>query len=86
MYGCLSEVWVDGLEEAVGWKFRLVSDAYIVNGIGNIMCDCMEGLSTSEVEVLQWEDFIPLGRYLAQQRKQGNAGLLNKCKRIVRGE
>lgn len=86
VYGCQSEVWVDGLEEAVGWKFRLVSDAYIVNGIGNIMCDCMEGLSTPEVEALQWEDFAPLGRYLSQQRKQGMQAILNKCKRIVRGE
>ena len=82
----IDQDWVDGLEEAVGWKFRLVSDAYIVNGIGNIMCDCMEGLSTPEVEALQWEDFAPLGRYLSQQRKQGMQAILNKCKRIVRGE
>ena len=50
------------------------------------MCDCMEGLSTPEVEALQWEDFAPLGRYLSQQRKQGMQAILNKCKRIVRGE
>jgi len=86
VYGCQSEVWVDGIEEALGWKFELVSDAYIVNGIGNIMCDCMKGLSTPEIEALQWEDFAPLGRYFSQQRKQGMQAILNKCKKITRGE
>ena len=74
-----SEVWVDGLEEAVGWKFRLVSDAYIVNGIGNIMCDCMEGLSTS-VEALQWEDFNSIRQISSlTKKKQGMQALPLKC-------
>ena len=86
VYGCQSEVWVEGQEDALGWNFKLVSDAYIVNGIGNIICDCMQGLSTPEVESIQWEDLAPLGRYFSQQRKQGMQAILNKCKRIVRGE
>ena len=53
VYGCQSEVWVEGQEDALGWNFKLVSDAYIVNGIGNIICDCMQGLSTPEVESIQ---------------------------------
>ena len=46
----------------------------------------MQGLSTPEVESIQWEDLAPLGRYFSQQRKQGMQAILNKCKRIVRGE
>ena len=86
VYGCQSEVWIDGREDALGWSFQLISDAYIVNGIGNIICDCMKGLSTPEVDTLKWEDFAPLGRYFNQQKKKGIQTILNQCKRITRGE
>ena len=86
VYGCQSDVWVIGYQNALGWQFEIHSDAYIVNGIGNIICKCLNDLNTYEIENVSWEDLAPLGRYFSQQRKQGMQAILNKCKVITKEE
>lgn len=85
VYGCQSDLWVSGRQGALGWEFFVDSDSYMVKGIGSVICECLYGMTTEELEKVVWIDFVPLTKFFSQQRKQGMQAIINKCKQISRG-
>lgn len=85
VYGCQSQVWVQGENKPTGWEFRVDSDSYLVKGIGAIVAECMSGLTTEELADVGFYDFKDLVVFFSQQRKQGLQAIINKCKQISRG-
>ena len=85
VHGCQSDLWVSGREGPVGWEFFVDSDSYMVKGIGVIICDCLNGMTTEELQNVVWLDFVPLTKFFSNQRRQGMQAIINKCKEISRG-
>ena len=82
--GCQSQVWIEGVEEPTGWEFYLDSDSFMVKGLGSIICKCMSGMTTEELEQVTFYDFREIAKHFSQQRKQGMQAIINKCKHISR--
>lgn len=85
VHGCQSQVWIEAKEEPTGWEFHLDSDSFMVKGIGSVVCRCLSGHTTDELENITFYDFKELAAYFSQQRKQGIQAIINKCKSISRG-
>jgi len=85
VHGCQSQVWISGIEEPTGWEFHLESDSFMVKGIGSVVCRCLSGHTSAELENITFHDFKELAAYFSQQRRQGMQAIINKCKSISRG-
>ena len=83
--GCQSQVWLEGRDEPTGWEFEMTSDSFMVKGIGSIVCKCLSGHTTEELEQITFYDFKDIAKHFSQQRKQGIQAIINKCKLISRG-
>jgi len=81
--GPMANLWITASETPVGWEFQVskVSGASAVdNGIGVMVCDILDGLSTEELNQTVWKDFVDLGKLLTKNDKQLIQAVLNKCK------
>lgn len=85
VHGCQSQVWINGNDLPTGWEFRLDSDSYMVKGVGSIICACLSGLTSEELDNIGFYDFKDLAKHFSQQRKQGMQAIINKCKHISKG-
>jgi len=82
VYGCQSNAWIEGKDTPVGWEFYVDSDSYFVKGVGAVICDCLSGLTTEELQEVKWQDFVPLTKFISQEKGKGMQAIINKCKRL----
>lgn len=85
VHGCQSPVWVTGTDEPTGWEFSIDSDSFMVRGVGQIICDCLSGLTSDEIAQVTYYDFKQLAVYFSTQRKQGMQAIINRIKSISKG-
>ena len=85
VHGCQSPVWVTGTDEPTGWEFSIDSDSFMVRGVGQMICDCLSGLTSDEIAQVTYYDFKQLAVYFSTQRKQGMQAIINRIKSISKG-
>ena len=86
IYGCQSRVWLLG-EQTTGdgrWNFAIDSDAYIVKGIGKLLCTTYNGCTSEEALDIKFIDFKPITSLLTSQRQKGLQSVINNIHSLVR--
>lgn len=81
--GCQSQVWITGKCVSDCWTFKFDSDALMVKGIGKIVTDTFNQLSTNEVRSITFHNFKPLAATLSTQRQRGLQAIINKIHQIT---
>ena len=82
--GCQSQVWVVGSITDNRWTFTLDSDAIMVKGIGKIVLDTYNDLTTEEILSITFHHFKSLTILLSTQRQRGLQAIINKIHTITR--
>ena len=86
IYGCQSRVWLLG-EQTTGdgrWNFAIDSDAYIVKGIGKLLCTTYNGCTSEEALDIKFIDFKPITSLLTSQRQKGLQSVINNIHALVK--
>ena len=86
IYGCQSRVWLLG-EQTTGdgrWNFAIDSDAYIVKGIGKLLCTTYNGCTSEEALDIKFIDFKPITSLLTTQRQKGLQSVKNNIHALVK--
>lgn len=86
IYGCQSRVWLLG-EQTTGdgrWNFAIDSDAYIVKGIGKLLCTTYNGCTSEEALDIKFIDFKPITSLLTTQRQKGLQSVINNIHALVK--
>tara|TARA_B100000886_G_C20304306_1_gene441068 strand:- start:111 stop:506 length:396 start_codon:yes stop_codon:yes gene_type:complete len=81
--GCQSRVWVLGEQVNGQWNFAIDSDAYIVKGIGKLLCTTFNGCKTQDVLDIKFHDFKPIAGLLTTQRQRGIQSVINSIHYLV---
>lgn len=81
--GCQSQVWLTGSFANDQWKFLFETDTYMVYGIGKIILDTFNNLSSAEIKQITYHDFKPVASVLSSQRQRGLQAIINKIHTIV---
>ena len=84
--GCQSRVWLLG-EQTTGdgrWNFAIDSDAYIVKGIGKLLCTTYNGCTSEEALDIKFIDFKPITSLLTTQRQKGLQSVINNIHALVK--
>lgn len=81
--GCQSQVWITGKCSENSWSFKFDSDALMVKGIGKIMLDTFNGLTSAEIQNITFHNFKPLAATLSTQRQRGMQAIINKIHQIT---
>ena len=84
--GCQSRVWVLGENVNGQWNFAIDSDAYIVKGIGKLLCTTFNGCKTQDVLDIKFHDFKPIAGLLTTQRQRGIQSVINSIHRLVNAD
>lgn len=82
--GCQSQVWIVGNNTDNRWTFTLDSDAIMVKGIGKIVLDTFNDLTTEEILSISFQQFKSLAVTLSTQRQRGLQAIINKIHNITR--
>lgn len=81
--GCQSQVWLTGTVSNNQWNFLFETDTYMVYGIGKIILDTFNNLSSTEIQQITYHDFKPVASVLSSQRQRGLQAIINKIHTIV---
>lgn len=81
--GCQSQVWITGTCKKDIWIFNFDSDALIVKGVGQIVLDTFNNLTTNEIQLLTFHQFKPIAATLTTQRQRGLQSIINKIHNIT---
>ena len=84
MDGCQSSLWLWSEPQNNKWQFDIISDAHMVQGLGQIVTDVFSGMSSSEVLETKFIDFHPLSRLLTTQRQRGLQSVINHIHKRVK--
>ncbi len=82
--GCQSSLWLWSEPQNNKWQFDIISDAHMVQGLGQIVTDVFSGMSSSEVLETKFIDFHPLSRLLTTQRQRGLQSVINHIHKRVK--
>ena len=81
--GCQSQVWITGKCVNNSWRFTFDSDAIMVKGIGKIVLETFDNMSTEEIRSVTFHNFKPLAAVLSTQRQRGLQAIINKIHQIT---
>jgi len=81
--GCQSQVWITGKCINDSWTFKFNSDALMVKGLGKIILDTYNDLSSEEIQTITFHNFKPLAATLSTQRQRGLQAIINKIHQIT---
>tara|TARA_R110001592_G_scaffold1805_14_gene10932 strand:+ start:32894 stop:33283 length:390 start_codon:yes stop_codon:yes gene_type:complete len=82
--GCQSSLWLWSDTQNNKWQFDIISDAHMVQGLGQIVTDVFSGMSSSEVLETRFINFQPLSRLLTTQRQRGLQSVINNIHKRVK--
>ena len=82
--GCTSNVWITGKEEESKWQFEFYSSTMFTNGIVYILCETCNGLTTEEINKVNFSDFDPIALHVTLNKKKGLQAMINHVKDIVK--
>ena len=82
--GCQSSLWLWSNNKDNVWQFDVISDAHMVQGLGQIISDTYTGMTTNEVLETKFNAFVPLARLLTTQRQRGLQSVINHVHKRVK--
>ena len=82
--GCQSSLWLWSNNKDNVWQFDVISDAHMVQGLGQIVIDTFSGMTSSEVLDTKFINFQPLARLLTTQRQRGLQSVINHIHKRVK--
>ena len=82
--GCQSSLWLWSNNKDNVWQFDVISDAHMVQGLGQIVSDTYTGMTTNEVLETKFNAFVPLARLLTTQRQRGLQSVINHVHKRVK--
>lgn len=82
--GCQSQVWITGKCDKDRWTFTFDSDAIMVKGLGKIVLETYNGLTSEQIQSISFHQFKPLAVTLSTQRQRGLQAIINKIHTITR--
>ena len=82
--GCQSSLWLWSNNKDNVWQFDVLSDAHMVQGLGQIISDAYTGMTTNEVLETKFNAFVPLARLLTTQRQRGLQSVINHIHKRVK--
>ena len=82
--GCQSSLWLWSNNKDNVWQFDVLSDAHMVQGLGQIISDAYTGMTTDEVLETKFNAFVPLARLLTTQRQRGLQSVINHIHKRVK--
>ena len=82
--GCQSSLWLWSNNKDNVWQFDVISDAHMVQGLGQIISDTYTGMTTNEVLETKFNAFVPLARLLTTQRQRGLQSVINNVHKRVK--
>jgi len=83
--GTYSDIWIEATETPVGWSFSVRSGALQNRGIAVMVCEILDGMTADELSRVVWQDFAELGKLFGKEDKKLIQALLNKCKKLSKG-
>ena len=84
--GCESQVWLVADVQEGRWQFRATSDARLIRGLLAVLLARIDGLSASELAVLDlpdWFNQLGLARQLSPSRSNGLNAVLQRMRELV---
>ena len=81
--GCTSGVWINGKQTGKTWKFGFYSSTMFTNGIVSIVCEGCNGLTTDQINQVNYTDFDWLATNITLNKKKGLQAMVNHIKDIV---
>ena len=84
--GCESQDWLVADVQEGRWQFRATSDARLIRGLLAVLLARIDGLSASELAVLDlpdWFNQLGLARQLSPSRSNGLNAVLQRMRELV---
>jgi cysteine desulfuration protein SufE len=83
LYGCQSDVWLTGNCYNDRWRFNFDSDSLMVKGIGKIVLDCVNNLTSNEIRNLNYFSFKKIAVFLPYEKQRGLQFIINRIHAII---
>lgn len=81
--GCSSNVWIIGKQTKNKWMFEFYSDTNTTKGVGYVLIEAVNSMSSDQVNQLTFNNFNFIGSYLTLHKKKGLQAMINHVKNIV---
>jgi cysteine desulfuration protein SufE len=76
--GCLSGLWIKGIQKNGTWEFRTFSESSVVLGVASLLCDLFFGATSEEVLSITDDEIaaLTIDQLLSLNRRQAVARII----------
>lgn len=81
--GCQNPVWITGEHQNGSWRWSIDSDSKFTLGVGKILQDVYNGMTTEQVAQTKYHDFKPIAQAMSVVRQRGLQMMINRIHTIA---
>lgn len=83
IYGCQANAWLNATKKDGVWIFSFDSESALIKGVGKIVIDTFNGLSTENILKIKFHNFKSLAAKLNFERQKSLQILINQIHTLV---
>jgi cysteine desulfuration protein SufE len=86
VYGCQSDIWINGSCENDIWRFQFDSNSQLIKGLGKMLIDCFDQCNSTQISKMSFFDFRQIAVKLSHQKQKSMQIIINKIQNIAIGK